>query len=267
MEDVRRILLHSPPTTCALDPLPTFVLRNTVDILLPLIHVMCNATLKESHLPSSKKAAIVTLILKKANADPDEVKNYRPISNLTFISKVVERNIAEHITRQLNESNLMPPLQSSYRCKHSTETAVMKVLSDILDATGARKVILPGLLDLSVTFHTVDHSILLLRPQASFEMDGLALGWIRSFLADRTQAVAFRRATTNYTTLQYGVPQGSVHGPLLFLLYAADVGAVPQKHDVSAHSSYDDTQLYASCPAIDASTLAARLLRCIEDMH
>ena len=266
IEDVRRVLLHSPPKTCVLDPLPTSVLRDLVDVLLPFIHVMCNASLKEGHLPSSQKAAIVTPILKKVNADPDELKNYRPISNLTFISKVIERIVAEQITRHLNEANLMPPLQSAYRCHHSTETAVMKVLSDILDAMDARKVSLLGLLDLSAAFDTVDHGILLRRLQTSFGIDRLPLDWIRSFLTDRTQAVAFRGATSSHTPLRYGVPQGSVLGPLLFLLYTADVGAVAQRHGVSVHSYADDTQLYASCPAADASTSAARLLRCIDDI-
>jgi Reverse transcriptase (RNA-dependent DNA polymerase) len=115
--------------------------------------------------------------------------------------------------------------------------------------------------------HTADHNIFLQRLQTSFGVDGQALGWIRSFLTDPTQAVAFRGVTSNCISLRYGVPQGSVLlGSLLFLLYTADVGAVAQIHGVSMHSYADDTQLYASCPAIDASTSGARLLRCIEDV-
>ena len=183
--EVRKFILHSPPKTCVLDPLPTSVLRDVVDVLIPFIHVMCNASLREGHLPSSQKAAVIIPIPKKANADSDELKNYRPISNLTFISKVVERIVAEQITKHLNESNLMPPLQSAYRSHHSTETAVTKVLSDILDATDARKVTLLGLLDLSAAFDTVDHSILLQRLRVSFGVDGIAHAWIRSFLTNR----------------------------------------------------------------------------------
>jgi len=113
MEDVRRVLMHSPPKTCILDPLPTKVLRDVVDVLLPFIWVMCNASLREGQLPTSQKVAVVTPVLKKPNADPDDLKNYRPISNLTFTSKVIERLVAEQITRHLNEANLMPPLQSA----------------------------------------------------------------------------------------------------------------------------------------------------------
>ena len=84
---------------------------------------------------------------------------------------------------------------------------------------------------------------------------------------DRSQAVAFRGTTSSYRVLHYGVPQGSVLGPLLFLLYTADVGAIDaQRHGVLVHAYADDTQLYASCPASDASTAVARLLNCIEDI-
>jgi hypothetical protein len=266
IEDVRRILLHSPPKTCTLDPLPTSVLRDVIDVLLPFIWVMCNASLRDGRLPDSQKAAIITPVLKKTNADPDEPKNYRPISNLTFMSKVIERIVAEQVTRHLNISNLMPPLQSAYRCHHSTETAVVKVLSDILDAVYTGKVTLLGLLDLSAAFDTVDHGILLQRLQASFGIDGTALEWIGSFLTGRTQAVAFQGVISAYKLLRFGVPQGSVLGPLLFLLYTADVASVALRHGVSVHSYADDTQLYASCPATEGHISAARLLQCISDI-
>jgi len=88
-EQVRKFILGSPIKTCVLDPLPTAVLREVVDDLLPFIWTMCNASLKQSCLPPSQLAAIIILVLKKSDADPDELKSYRPISNLTFISKVM----------------------------------------------------------------------------------------------------------------------------------------------------------------------------------
>ena len=157
IEEVRRTLLSSPPKSCMLDPLPTSILLEVIGVLLPFIWVTVNASLRESCLPRSQKAAIITPVLKKPSLDPDELKNYRPISNLTFISKVIERIVAKQITRHLDSSKLMPPLQSAYRRHHSTETALMKVLSDIYDAVDSRKVTLLGLLDLSAAFDTVDH--------------------------------------------------------------------------------------------------------------
>jgi hypothetical protein len=185
---------------------------------------------------------------------------------LTFISKIIERIVAMQITQHLNEANLLPPFQSAYRSHHSTETALMKVVSDILEAADSSKVTLLGLLDLSAAFDTVDHDILIRRLHTSFGLDGTALQWITSFLVDRTQAVKFLGVTSSYLPLQSGVPQGSVLGPLLFLLYTADVAQIAHRHGVSVHSYADDTQLYASCPAVDGLTSAACLLGCIDDI-
>ena len=129
--DVRRVLTSSPAKTCALDPLPTSVLLDVVDVLLPFICVMCNTSLREGCLPSSQKEAIITPVLKKQSADPDEPRNYRPISNLTFISKVLERIVVEQVTQHLDAASLMPEFQSAYRKHHCTESALMKVTSDI----------------------------------------------------------------------------------------------------------------------------------------
>jgi hypothetical protein len=89
---------------------------------------MCNASLREGILPASQKSAIITPILKKAGLDVDDVKSYRPISNLTFVSKVIERIVVDQMKVFLAGSDLMPPLQSAYRPGHSTETATTKVL-------------------------------------------------------------------------------------------------------------------------------------------
>jgi len=134
MEKVWRVLARSPPKTCRLDRIHTDVLLEFIDITLPFITIMCNASLREGSPLVSQKAAIITPILKKAGLEADDVKSYRPISNLMFISKVIERMVAAQIKAFLDESDLMPPMQLAYRAGHSTETAVLKVLSDILDA-------------------------------------------------------------------------------------------------------------------------------------
>ena len=140
--------------------------------------------------------------------------------------------MAKQITHHIDVLKLMPPLQSAYRRHHSTETAVMKVLSDIYDNIDSGNVTLLGLLDLSAAFDTVDHDILLQRLQTTFGIDGWVLKWLRSFLTDRTQVVAFRGSTSASTMLLHGVPQGSVLGPLLFLLYTANIAAIVESHGV-----------------------------------
>ena len=155
--------------------------------------------------------------------NPDEPKNYRPISNLTLISKVIERLVCGQINDHLKRCELMPVLQSAYRSGHSTESCLLKVMSDILDAADSGEVSLVGLLDLNAAFDTVDHDILLHRLQSSFGIGGVILHWIRSILTDRTQAVVFCGERSSVCRLNCGVLQGFVLGPLLFILYTADV--------------------------------------------
>ena len=112
---VRKFLIRSPPKSCSLDLLPTFILREFLDELLPFICIMCNVSLQHGLLPDSQKAAIVTPILKKHDLDRDDVKSYRPISNLAFISKVIERIVASQLTGYLHMNKLLPDHQSAYR--------------------------------------------------------------------------------------------------------------------------------------------------------
>ena len=137
------------------------------------------------------------------------------------INKVVERLVSERLVGFLQENNLMPVEQSAYRKHHSTETALLRVISDLLSSMDKQEVTLLGLLDLSAAFDCVDHDILLTRLERTFGITGSALNWIRSFLLDRTQQVTFRGQLSAVMKLIYGVPQGSVLGPLLFLLYTA----------------------------------------------
>src|SRR5208282_6107276 len=149
IDDVRRIVMKSPTKSCALDSIPTFMLKELIDVLLPFLTAMSNASILEGSLPQSQRHAIVTPLLKKSSLDPGELKNYRPVSKLTFVSKIVEKLISEQLLEYLRVNNLMPRLQSAYRRYHSTETALLRVMSDLLHAADNRRVSLLGLLDLS----------------------------------------------------------------------------------------------------------------------
>ena len=107
--------------------------------------------------------------------DPDDVSSYRPISNLSVTSKLLERLVAKQLVDYLTVSELLPKLQSAYRAHHSTETAVVKVLSDILQALDSDNLAVLTLLDLSAAFDTVDHAILLRRLRVTYGIDGAVL--------------------------------------------------------------------------------------------
>ena len=134
-----------------------------------------------------------------------------------------------------------PSLQSGFRVGHSTETAVLRVLSDILQAVDRGDVAALVLLDLSAAFDTVDHDILLQRLQQSFGIEGTVLSWFRSYLVGRTQIVrrgVFRSAISR---LLCGVPLGSVLGPILFVLYMADLNSLVEDAGLIPHMYVDDT--------------------------
>ena len=116
--------------------------------------------------------------------------------------------------------------------------------SNILLAADRGHVTLLGLFDMSAAFDTVDHDILLTRLKTSFGVDGTVLSWLESFQRDRTQQVAFNGQSSVLVKVTSGVPQGSILGPLLFLLYMADILSIAMKHGIHIHCYTDDGELY-----------------------
>ena len=133
-DDVIAAVQRLPDKQCASDLLPTSLLKKNVDLLAPFLTELFNRSLMQGIVPSVFKTAYITPLLKKSDLDPDETKSYRPISNLSVLSKTLERVVARQLIDYLNAAELLPDVQSAYRAHHSTETAVLKVLSDILRA-------------------------------------------------------------------------------------------------------------------------------------
>ena len=266
LDEVHRLIASSKSKSCSLDPIPTNILKDLLPELLPYITVMCNKSLREGHLPSSHKFAILSPIVKKAGLDADDVRSYRPISNLTFMSKLIERMVYRQLIAYLEKHNMLPKHQSGFRAHHSTETAVLKVISDILGAADQGYVALLGLLDMSAAFDTVDHDILLERLATSFGMAGTALAWLRSFLTGRSQQVSFNGGLSSIGLITTGVPQGSVLGPLLFLLYSADVPLIANQHGLGIHCYADDGQIYVFDKAAEAVGMINKVASCIEEI-
>ena len=161
--EIWNIIKLSPVKSCELDPLPTWLLKECKAELVPIITDIVSMSLRESMIPKSLKTALIRSLLKKTGLDSDILKNYRPVSNLTFISKVIEKVISGRLNEQLINNSLFDPLQSAYRNKHSTETALIKVQNDILSALDAGSSAIFLMLDLSAAFDTIDHDIFLSR--------------------------------------------------------------------------------------------------------
>ena len=233
---------------------------------MPCITSIVNESLASGSFPSIFKTALVKPLLKKASLDRDELKNYRPVSNLSFLSKLTEKIVLSQLTKYLNENKLFSPNQSAYRPHHSTETALLKITSDLLTAMDQGQVSILTLLDLSAAFDTIDHDILLRRLEHVFGIGGVALSWFRSYLSKREQIVVVDGIQSDKSCLQYGVPQGSVLGPVLFLLYMKPLDDVLLEHSVSGHSFADDTQLSKSCLVADIGPAISQVETCLLDV-
>ena len=126
-----------PDKSCALDLLPTSTLKSIINDLAPFLTELFNRSLSTGCVPAVFKAAYSSPRMNKVDLDSSDVRSYRPISNLSVLSKLLERLVAQQLLANLNSTGLLPRLQSAYRAHHSTETAVLKVLSDILLAVDA----------------------------------------------------------------------------------------------------------------------------------
>src|SRR5215831_4977616 len=175
-------------STCSLDFLPTKLNKSCLDALrLPITHLI-NLCLKESKIPADFKHALIFPTLKKDSLPKDDLSIYRPISNLNFVSKVLEWIIHNRLLSHLNSFSSLPTFQSAYRKFHSVETALLKIHSDLLLAIDKQQVSALVLLDHSAAFDTVDHKILLNRLSNFFGNKGSALDLLSSYLQNRTQA-------------------------------------------------------------------------------
>jgi hypothetical protein len=268
VEDVDKLIRAAPCKQCCLDPAPTWLVKECVDLLASFVTVFINRSLSEGQVPCSQKTALIRPLLKKCGLDSAQVSNYRPVSNLSFVSKILEKCVDHQLSCFLAVTNALPMMQSAYRKNHSTETALLKIHSDICSCVDSSKVVLLGLLDLSAAFDTVDHTILLKRLEKSFGISGTALRWIKSYFQDRTCYVVTCRQYSRTITLTCGLPQGSVLGPKLWLLYIKDLEKLITGHGFEYHGYSDDTQLYRCCdPTVsEVSSLSTQFGVCISDV-
>ena len=155
--------------------------------------------------PTAWKRAIVKPLLKKKGLSL-EMKNYRPISNLTFLSKILEKSALEQIMSHIENYNLLPAYQSAYRQNHGVETALLKMYNDLLHAVDNKQVSIVVMIDLSAAFDTVDLPIVLNILQQDFKVSGTPLKWIKSYLSQRTMCVSINGTFTEPGDLLFGVP-------------------------------------------------------------
>ena len=258
-EEVSKIISQSSNTFCDLDPIPTSLLKQCLSALLTTLTTMVNMSLSTGVFPDQFKACSVLPLLKKYNLDREDLSNYRPISHLSFLSKLTERVVKIRLTQHLSSNNLLNKFQSAYTKHHSTESTLLAVHDHIIKAMSQQQVTALCLLDLSAAFDTIDHSILLHRLTTWFGFNGKVISWITSYLSSRSFVVTINAASSARSSLTHGVPQGSVLGPLLFILYTTPLSSLISDSAVGHHMYADDNQLFISFVTSEFSAKIAQL--------
>lgn len=202
-------------------------------------------------------------ILKRPNLDSSNLSNFRPISHLPFVTKILDKVVLCQLETFLNENKIYDIFQSGFKKFHSTETALVKVLNDIFLATDSGHSVVLILLDLSAAFDTIDHNVLLSRLEHIVGIRGPVLQWFHSYLTNRSFSVNINSYRSAPVKLTCGIPQGSTLAPMLFSLYMLPLSTIFRKYDLNYHCYADDTQMYF--PLNHRMTLD-KMANCLEDV-
>ena len=219
-------------------------------LLTPFILNISNISLYSDIVPSSLKHAIIKPMLKKPGLDIECLSNYRPISQLPFISKILERIVSKQLINYLNTNSLFDTRQSAYRKCHSPETLLLSILDNILNKLNNNSNLQLILLDLSAAFDTIDNSILIKRLE-NIGIVGIPLAWVKSYLSERTFSINIDNHYSSTFKMYYRVPQGSVLGLLIFSLYILPLKNIIFNFPSMKYYIFSgDIQLYIELPVI-----------------
>ena len=180
--------------------------------------------------------------------DHNDFDNYRPVSNLCFIAKILEKLVLSQVSSHPNSHNLYNTCQSAYCPSHSTETALLKVVYDLFPSPNKGNVSVLALLEISSAFDTIDHPILVHRLHTDFGFTDTVLQWFSSYLPDGTHYVSLSNHCSAFAPVHSCVHQGSFLCPILFTMYIKPLSAIIDSHSIIHHSFADDLQLQMSAP-------------------
>ena len=228
-----------PDVATGRDGISSKVIKDAKHILVPILTKIINISYNNNIFPDCMKKASITPIYKKD--DSDIIANYRPISILPCLSKIMERSASNQLIKYLEDHNLLSHCQNAYRKKHGTQTCLFQVINCVQKYLDEKELVAIVSLDLSKAFDAINHDMLL-HKLIKLGLSESALLWIKSYLSNRKQCTKFSKYTSIDEDIKAGVPQGSILGPLLFICFSNDIYEVFE-NKCEAFSYADDSQL------------------------
>ncbi len=231
-----------------MDNIPAKILKMSADIIAPSLTAIFNLSLNSCTYVNAWKMARITPIFK--SEDSQKCENYRPISILPIISKIFEKEVFDQLYEHLSQNLLLSKYQSGFRPKHSTMSALIQMCDHWLENMDNGMLNGVVFLDIRKAFDSIDHSILLKKMNEQFGIDGTELKWFESYLTKRQQVCFVNGHTLSPRQITCGVPQGSILGPLLFLLYINDMPKCLKSTTPCVYA--DDTEIFATSHDYDS---------------
>ena len=222
-----------------IDEIPIKVIKAATTALAKPITTLMNLIFSTRQIPQELKTAVVTPTFK--SGDQTKVDNYRPLSVLPATSKIMEYHVKDKLYDYLEKNNLITDAQHAYRTGHSTATCLLKLTEDIRIGMDEGKATGILAIDLSKAFDVIDHEIMMTKLR-NIGITGQLLDFIRDYLRDRLQCVKHMSNISDKQEVTHGVPQGSILGPLLFMIYMNDLKDVVEYCNMVSYA--DDTTIY-----------------------